>query len=258
MSSNRLDELFERKKEGILNVYFTAGHPTLESTGAIIKSLEKSGVDLIELGMPYSDPMADGPTIQDSSQKALANGMSVDKLFEQVAAVRETCQVPLLMMGYLNQMIQYGKEKFLAKAEKVGIDGLIIPDLPMNLYEKHYQDLFEKYNIRKTFLITPETSEERILKVSTLSKGFIYVVSKSSITGSSAEINADQKSYFKRIIDLKLPNPRLIGFGIHDKATYNVACQNANGAIIGSAFIRVLDRADDLDNAITTFIKSIR
>ena len=256
---NRLDALFARKEGGILNVYFTAGHPELESTPKIILALEKNGVDLIELGMPYSDPMADGPTIQDSSQKALANGMTVDRLFSQVAEVRKTSEVPLIVMGYLNQMIQYGKEKFLSRAAEVGIDGLIIPDLPMELFEKNYKEQFDKYSIRKTFLITPETSEERIKKISSLSKGFIYMVSKSSITGSSSEITDSQTSYFQRIKNLNLSNPKLIGFGIHDKSTYQTACENSNGAIIGSAFIRALENGQtDIENAVADFIRSIR
>lgn len=257
--ANRLDELFARKKEGILNVYFTAGHPRIDSTSEIILSLDKNGVDLVELGMPYSDPMADGPTIQDSSQKALANGMSLDVLFNQVSDVRKESQIPLIMMGYLNQMIQYGKEKFLKKASEVGIDGLIIPDLPMALYEKDYKDLFDQYNIRKTFLITPETSEDRIKKISALSAGFIYMVSKSSITGSASDISDQQKAYFQRIQEMNLPNPRLIGFGIHDKATYQTACANSNGAIIGSAFIRALESGrDDIVSTVSTFISNIR
>lgn len=257
--SNRLDELFANKKEGILNIYFTAGHPTLDSTASIIKALDKNGVDLVEIGIPYSDPMADGPTIQDSSQKALANGMTLDILFDQVKEVRETSQIPLIMMGYLNQMIQYGKDKFLSKASEVGVDGLIIPDLPMSLFEKDYKPLFDKYGIRKTFLITPETSEARIKRISSLSKGFIYMVSKSSITGSSSNISNDQEAYFQRINDLQLPNPKLIGFGIHDRATYETACQNSNGAIIGSAFIRSLEKGQkDIERSIEDFISSIR
>jgi len=257
--ANRLDELFARKSGGILNVYFTAGHPSLESTPEVILALEKSGVDLIELGMPYSDPMADGPTIQASSQKALANGMTVDKLFEQVVEVRQSSQIPLIMMGYLNQMIQYGKEKFLHRAAEAGIDGLIIPDLPMVLFERDYKNLFDQYSIRKTFLITPETSEDRIKKISRLSKGFVYMVSKSSITGSSTEISDGQKSYFKRIRDMQLPNPTLIGFGIHDKATYQTACDNSNGAIIGSAFIRALeDGENNIEAIVEKFVRSIR
>ena len=257
--SNRLDQLFASKKQGVLNVYFTAGHPTLDSVGDIIKALEKNGVDLIELGMPYSDPMADGPTIQNSSQLALANGMTLEHLFTQIEEVRKSCQTPLIMMGYLNQMIQYGKEKFLKRASGVGIDGLIIPDLPMNLYERNYKSLFDLYNIRKTFLITPETSDERIRKASSLSNGFIYMVSKSSITGSASDISDQQKAYFTRIQKMNLPNPRLIGFGIHDKATYDTACENSNGAIIGSAFIRALDNSsENIGETIQDFIKSIR
>ena len=256
---NRLDKLFSKKAEGILNVYFTAGHPKLDSTVEIIKALDKNGVDLVEIGMPYSDPMADGPTIQDSSQKALANGMTLDVLFDQVKELRETSQIPLIMMGYLNQMIQYGKEKFLNKAAEVGIDGLIIPDLPMTLYEKDYKQHFDANNIRKTFLITPETSEDRIKKISALSSGFIYMVSKSSITGSASNISDQQKAYFQRIQNMNLPNPRLIGFGIHDKATYLTACSNSNGAIIGSAFIRALEAGQNhIGDTVSKFIKSIR
>lgn len=256
---NRLDRLFEIKSGDILNVYFTAGFPRLDSTVEIIKTLEDSGVDLVELGMPYSDPMADGPTIQQSSDVALKNGMSLELIFSQVTEARKSCSIPIILMGYYNQLLQFGMEKFLTAAHDAGVDGLIIPDLPMFLFKKKYQAQFDAHNIRMTFLITPETSDERILEAASLSKGFIYVVSKSSITGGSKHISEEQVQYFERVKNLGINNPLLIGFGIHDRSTYETACKYSNGAIIGSAFIRHLEKSkDDLQNGITSFIQKIR
>lgn len=237
---NRLTDLFDRKQEGVLNIYFTAGHPTLDSTVTIIQELARQGADIIEIGMPYSDPMADGETIQKSSAIALSNGMSLSTLFDQIEEARKEVQIPLIVMGYYNQLIQYGLESFVKKASEVGIDGMIIPDLPMAIFEQDHQAFFEKYNLSHSFLITPQTSEERIRMADKLSSGFIYMVSQSSITGKTGDISDEQVAYFERVNAMELNNPRLIGFGIHDKATKERAFHYANGAIIGSAFIRAV------------------
>jgi len=255
---NRIVDLFERKKSEVLNVYFTAGYPQLNDTVSIIKLLDELGVDLIEIGMPYSDPLADGETIQSSGQVALKNGMSLAVLMQQIQTARESSSIPIIIMGYYNQMMQYGEERFLKAAHEAGVDGLIIPDLPMDVYEDRYSDLFDRYNLTMSFLITPETSDERVHQADGLSSGFLYVVSKSSITGSSSKISDRQKAYFNHINSLSLKTPRLIGFGIHNKATYDTACQYAQGAIIGSAFIRALNNDHELSTNITSFIRGIR
>ena len=255
---NRLDHLFATKKQDILNVYFTAGHPNLDDVANIILTLDESGVDLIELGMPYSDPMADGPTIQDSGNIALKNGMNVALLFEKVKAVREKTQIPLIMMGYFNQVMQFGEEKFFRMCAEVGVDGLILPDLPVYVFEEKYKALFEELELRISFLITPQTTEDRIRQIDDLTKGFIYMVSSSSITGAKSGISDEQMAYFNRINDMQLKNPRLIGFGISDHATYSTACQFSSGAIIGSAFIKTLDKATDIKASIKAFVEMVR
>ena len=255
---NRIKELFQNKNREILNVYFTAGHPELHDTVKVASALTEQGVDLIELGMPYSDPLADGLTIQQSSMKALKNGMTLEILFEQVASFRKEYETPLILMGYLNQVMQYGKEKFIAKCKEVGIDGLILPDLPMDIYQSEYQDLLNQNDIAISFLITPQTSDDRIRMADELSTGFIYVVSQSSITGKTGDINQTQQQYFNKIANMNLKSPRLIGFGIHDRSTYDVACANSNGAIIGSAFIRALEGDDSISTKVKSFISSIR
>lgn len=257
---NRLDQLFANKQSQVLNVYFTAGYPALEDTVTIITELAAAGVDLIEIGVPFSDPMADGETIQRSSMRALKNGMTLDLLFEQIAEVRKKVDVPLVLMGYLNQVMQYGDEKFLAACQRVGVDGLILPDLPVYEYEQHYKKLIDAVGLRTTFLITPNTSESRIHEISRLSDGFIYVVSSSSITGKSAGISDEQIAYFERINALELKNPTLIGFGISDAESFNTACHYANGAIIGSAFIRALGKEDGpgVAEVCREFVGSIR
>lgn len=252
--------MFNQKNKNILNIYFTAGFPGLEDTGRIIRTLSKAGVDLIEVGMPYSDPMADGPTIQKSGMKALKNGMTLDKLFEQLSEVKDEVETPLILMGYFNQMMQYGEEAFLKKCQEVGVAGLILPDLPLDVYENDYQQLFEKYSLDIVFLITPQTSEARIRRIDALSKGFIYMVSSASITGSSKEISLEQIAYFERINQMNLTNPRLIGFGISDHQSFSTACEYAKGAIIGSAFIRALDEEGtmSLEEKIMGFVEGIR
>jgi tryptophan synthase alpha chain len=241
---NRLTQLFKRKKSNILNVYFTAGYPKVSDTEGVIAALDKASVDLIELGMPYSDPLADGPTIQESGAKALENGMNLNLLFDQIQSARKITEIPLILMGYYNQVMQFGDDKFFEKCAEMGVDGLILPDLPLSVYEEKYQKRLADLNLKISFLITPQTPPDRIRKIDKLTTGFVYVVSSYAITGSTTGISDEQIAYFKRIEAMKLKNPRLIGFGISDKTTFDTACEHANGAIIGSAFIKALGRAD--------------
>ena len=255
---NRLNQLFRTRDRALLNVYFTAGFPTLESTVPIIRALDDAGADLIELGMPYSDPMADGETIQQSGMKALRNGMTVAKLFEQVREARRHTEIPLVLMGYYNQVMQYGVERFVREAKGAGVDGLILPDLPVAEYDEQLRELAEEHDLQVTFLITPQTSDERIAQVGKLSTGFVYVVSSASITGKSGEITAEQEAYFARINSLGLKQPKLIGFGISDAKSFRTACEYADGAIIGSAFIRAIEGQEDrLTEAVTEFVEGI-
>lgn len=247
---NRINQKLQ-EKENILSIYFSAGYPSLNDTAGIIEQLEKSGVDLIEIGLPFSDPLADGPTIQNSATEALKNGMSTQLLFEQLKDIRKTVKIPLIIMGYFNPIIQYGVEEFCQKCAEIGIDGLIVPDLPLEIYIDEYKALFEKYGLINVLLITPQTSEARIRLIDSVSEGFIYTVSSASVTGNSAGFGTSQEAYFKRIQDMKLKNPQLIGFGIHDKETFNKASEFAKGGIIGSAFIKHLtengvEKIDDL------------
>lgn len=241
-----------------LNVYFTAGFPTIESIPTIIESLEAAGADLIELGMPYSDPLADGPTIQNSSKIALENGLNLKILFEKIEEARKSTTIPIIMMGYFNQLLQYGIEDFLKIASENGVSGLIIPDLPMDIYEQEYQSLFQKYNLTISFLISPMTSDERIHQADRLSSAFIYVVSQSSITGKKGEISDQQKAYFNKIQKMNLQSPRLIGFGIHDKKSFDTACAYSDGAIVGSAFIRALAESKDVKRTTTSFVHALK
>jgi tryptophan synthase alpha chain len=237
---NSIQELFQKKDKNYLSIYFTCGYPKLDDTTKVILALEKSGVDFIEVGLPYSDPLADGPTIQESSQKALENGINLDIIFEQLLTIKETNKTPLVLMGYLNQLLKYGEDKFCQKVVDCGIDTVIIPDLPMVEFERHYQQLFEKHGITNVFLITPHTSEDRIKKIDSYSKAFIYVVASASITGVKGDISNQQVEYFERIKAMNLKSKLIIGFGISDKETFTTACNYANGAIIGSAFIKNL------------------
>ncbi len=246
-----------KKGKSVLNIYFTAGHPTLESTEVIIKALADSHVDLIELGMPYSDPLADGPTIQKSSEVALKNGQTIHNIFQNVKNVRATHNIPIILMGYFNQMLQYGVEKFLSEAHQSSIQGLIIPDMPMEIYERDYQFLFEKHHMEISFLVTPMTSEARIRQADKLSSAFLYIVSQSSITGKSGGISEEQLAYFNKIKSMNLQSPSLIGFGIHDKATLDIANQYSHGAIVGSAFIRTLEDNKDYASSISTFMNDL-
>lgn len=255
---NRLTRLFKEKKENLLNVYFTAGFPQLESTGLVLKTLESAGADIVEIGMPYSDPMADGPTIQASNTVALKNGMSIRKLLEQVEAARTEVDLPIILMGYLNPVMQFGVERFCQEAARVGVDGLILPDLPLHDYEELYRPVFEKHNLSVIFLITPQTSEERIRKIDALTNSFIYMVSSASTTGN--QVGGDQKQiqYFERIRNMGLKNPKLIGFGISDRASFELACRYAEGAIIGSAFIKMIQDQDNLQERIRQYIRQVK
>ena len=254
---NRIDQAFIDKKDRLLNVYFTAGYPNLEDTLSIAKALDEGGADLIEIGLPFSDPVADGPTIQASSTVALENGMTLNKLFDQLATLREHVKLPVLLMGYINPVLQYGFEAFCAKCAEVGIDGLILPDLPMYEYEEMYQSVLEKYGLYNVFLITPQTSEERIQKIDSLSKGFIYMVSSASTTGAKSGISTEQISYFQKINSMGLKNKRLIGFGISDNESFSKACEFADGAIIGSAFIKLLEGNSSSEN-IKNYIQQVK
>ena len=258
MKVNSIREKISQARGKALNVYFTAGYPTLDSIPTIISSLENAGVDLIELGMPYSDPLADGETIQNSSKIALDNGLNLKILFEQIEAARKSTSIPIIMMGYLNQVLQYGVEDFLKLASDNGVSGMIIPDLPMDIYEKEYQTLFKKYNLTISFLISPMTSDERIRQADRLSSAFIYVVSQSSITGKKGDISEQQKAYFNRIQSMELNSPRLIGFGIHDHKSFETACEYSDGAIVGSAYIRALADTKDIAATTNSFIHSIK
>ena len=237
---NRINKVFNKKKN-LLSIYFTAGFPDINDTLKIIKELDKSQVDMIEIGLPFSDPLADGPTIQKSSEKALSNGMTTNLLFDQLKDLRKISDIPVVIMGYFNPILQYGIEKFCSNCKDVGIDGLIIPDLPADIFKKNYKIVFEKYKLNMMFLITPQTSNERINLIDDLSKGFIYMVSSYSVTGAKDSFDKYQIEYFKRIKKLNLSNPLLIGFGISNKKTFQAACQNSNGAIIGSAYIKYIE-----------------
>ena len=237
---NRINKVFNKKKN-LLSIYFTAGFPDINDTLKIIKELDKSKVDIIEIGLPFSDPLADGPTIQKSSEKALSNGMTTNLLFDQLKDLRKISDIPAVIMGYFNPILQYGIEKFCSNCKDVGIDGLIIPDLPADIFKKNYKIIFEKYKLNMMFLITPQTSNDRINLIDDLSKGLIYMVSSYSVTGAKDSFDKYQIEYFKRIKKMNLSNPLLIGFGISNKKTFQSACQNSNGAIIGSAYIKYIE-----------------
>jgi tryptophan synthase alpha chain len=256
---NRIVELFKKQPSGNLNVYFTAGYPKLHDTLRVLFALQESGTDIVEIGMPYSDPVADGETIQQSNQQSLENGMTVRLLFDQLEGMRSKgITVPVLLMGYINPVIQFGIENFCKKCAEVGVDGLILPDMPMAVYLDEYKPIFDNYGLLNIFLVSPQTAESRIRQIDKNSEGFIYTVSSSSVTGSQTGVNEGMETYFERINSMDLRNPRLIGFGISDKATFDKACLYAHGAIIGSAFIRILHTSNDLEKDINTFIGSIK
>jgi tryptophan synthase alpha chain len=252
---NRIPDKFKNNKK-LLSIYFTAGYPKLDDTVEILQQLEKNGVDMVEIGLPFSDPLADGPTIQASSQKALENGMTTEILFQQLKDVRKTVSIPLIIMGYFNPILQFGVENFCEKCAEIGIDGLILPDLPLAEYEEHYSEIFKKYGLLNIFLITPQTSEERILQIDAASEGFIYMVSSASVTGNSSGFGAETERYFERVAALQLKNPQIVGFGINNSETFQQATKYAKGAIIGSAFIKMLT-SNGL-KGIQNFIASIR
>ncbi|MFN3138986.1 MAG: tryptophan synthase subunit alpha [Allomuricauda sp.] len=252
---NRIKQKLQEDKK-ILSIYFSAGYPKLNDTVKIIEDLEKNGVDLIEIGLPFSDPLADGPTIQESSTAALKNGMHTALLFEQLKDIRKTVSIPLIIMGYFNPVLQYGVEAFCAQCEKIGIDGLILPDLPLDVYKEEYEAIFKKHGLINVFLITPQTSEERIRAIDDASEGFIYMVSSASTTGAKQGFGSEQSDYFDRIAQMDLKNPQIVGFGISNAETFQQATQKAKGAIIGSAFIKHLTK-NGVDT-IGDFVKQIR
>jgi len=254
---NKTKPYIENRK-GILSIYFTAEYPTKGSTREMIRSLAQSGADMIEIGIPFSDPLADGPVIQKSSKQALDNGFQLDNLFNDIEAVYREIEIPLVLMGYFNTVLAYGMEKFLKKCEAVEIDTLILPDLPPEVYEKNHAKLFEKYGVSPVFLITPQTPEERMAYINNLSKAFIYAVSDNSITGARSGFSAEQVEYFKRISKFPFQVPVIIGFGISDKQTYTEACKYAHGVIIGSAFIKAISNAENLKQSVQQFIQTIK
>ena len=255
---NRINQLFATKSSNILSIYFCAGHPTLEGTADTIKTLEKQGVDMIEVGIPFSDPMADGPVIQDAATKALRNGMTLKKLFSQLEGIRENVKMPLILMGYLNPIMQFGFEAFCQRCTEVGIDGVIIPDLPFKDYLEEYKPVADKYDIRIIMLITPETSDERIRFIDDNTDGFIYMVSSASTTGAQKEFGDQKQAYFSRIKSMNLQHPCMIGFGISNKQTLEAAQANAAGAIIGSKFVKLFEETQDAGKAIEALKEALR
>lgn len=255
MAMNRIQQKLTEDKK-LLSIYFTAGYPSLNDTTTVLAELEKNGVDMVEIGLPFSDPLADGPTIQASSTQALHNGMTTQILFDQLKDIRKTVSIPLIIMGYFNPMLQYGIEAFCAKCAEIGIDGLIIPDLPVDEYQKHYQQIFQKHGLTNVFLITPQTSEKRIRYIDSISEGFIYMVSSAGTTGAKSSFGDTQASYFERIDRMQLSTPQIVGFGISNAETFNQATHSAKGAIIGSAFIKHLTQYGV--DSIGEFIHTIR
>ena len=253
--SKSISELFNTDKK-LVSIYFTAGFPQLHDTVEIIENLEKSGVNLIEIGLPFSDPLADGPTIQESSTKALRNGMTTELLFEQLSDIRQRVNIPLIIMGYFNPVMQYGVEAFCQKCEDIGIDALILPDLPLREYQLHYKEIFNRHGLDLIYLITPQTPEERIRAIDEMSNSFIYMVSSSSTTGAKAGFSEENQGYFKRIADMKLKNPTLVGFGISDKNSFDQATAHSQGAIIGSAFIKHIE-TQGIDQ-ISSFVQNLK
>lgn len=251
---NRIQNTIKQDKK-ILSIYFSAGFPNLNDTKSLIENLAKNNVDMIEIGLPFSDPLADGPTIQASSTQALKNGMTTEILFDQIKDIRKTVEIPLIIMGYFNPILQFGVENFLKKCQETGIDGLIIPDLPLEIYLSEYKELFENFDIAMIFLITPQTSEERIRQIDANSNAFIYIVSSSSVTGSRDSFDTNQLNYFERIAAMNLKNPQIIGFGISNKTTFQQATKHQKGAIIGSSFIQFI--SNNPISSISNFIQNI-
>ncbi|GAA5038450.1 tryptophan synthase alpha chain [Marivirga lumbricoides] len=254
---NRIENVFQDKNKEKLTIYFTAGYPRLNDTTTILQALDEADVDIIEIGIPYSDPLADGPTIQETSMKALANGMNIQKLFEQLKDLRTITQKPVFLMGYCNNVLKYGTEAFCQKCEEVGVDGLILPDMPMNEYQIQFKPYFEKYNLKNVFLITPKTSEERIRTIDDQNGGFIYMVSSSATTGGSWEDSPERLAYLQRIKSMNLTTPQMVGFGIADYSALQLVNQYTDGAIVGSAFLRNLN-PENLQSSIKQFVENIR
>ena len=255
---NRITNLFETKKAGILSVYFTAGYPQLNDTTTILRELESKGVNMVEVGIPFSDPMADGPVIQEASTVALRNGMSLRLLFQQLKEIRQTVQIPIILMGYLNPIMQYGFEAFCQSCAEVGVDGMIIPDLPYADYIADYKAIADRYDLKMIMLITPETSEERIRLIDAHTSGFIYMVSSAATTGAQQSFNEQKQAYFRRINSMNLRNPRLVGFGISNKATFEAAAANSSGAIIGSKFVQLLKSEPTIAGAVDQLLAALK
>lgn len=255
---NRITHLFQTKKDGILSIYFTAGYPHLDDTVAILKELEAKGINMVEVGIPFSDPMADGPVIQEAATTALRNGMSLRLLFKQLSGIRNAVKIPIILMGYLNPIMQYGFERFCQSCAEVGVDGMIIPDLPYADYVADYKDIADQYDLKVIMLITPETSEDRIRLIDAHTSGFIYMVSSAAITGAQKSFNEQKQAYFRRINGMHLTNPRLVGFGISNKATYEAAVANASGAIIGSKFVQLLGSEPTPAQAIDKLLDALK
>lgn len=256
---NRINQLFNEKKTPVLSLYFCAGTPTLEGTAEVIRTLEKKGIDMIEIGIPFSDPMADGPVIQDAATKALRNGMTLKRLMNQLRDIRKDVQIPLIFMGYLNPIMQYGFERFCQDCQTYGIDGVIIPDLPFKDYQLEYRPIAEKYGVKVIMLITPETSEERIRQIDQHTDGFIYMVSSAAITGAQKDFNEQKRAYFRRIEAMNLQHPRMIGFGISNRQTYEAAASHAAGCIIGSKFVTLLEEEHgDAGKAVDRLLEALK
>jgi tryptophan synthase alpha chain len=252
---SRIEHLFKKKNKAVVSVYCTAGYPSVDSTMPLLRALQDAGADMIELGMPYSDPLADGPVIQQSSAAALAQGMTINLLFEQLVGFRNEIHIPVLLMGYVNPVMQFGFDTFCARAASLGIDGLVLPDLPMHEFENEYGTIIKNHGLDFIFLVTPETSEERVHKLDSLSTGFLYAVSSSATTGRKISMS-DQSDYFKRLQDMHLKNPVLVGFGVSDRQSFLAASQYSQGAIIGTAYIRAISHAADLGQATKTFLEA--
>lgn len=255
---NRINHLFNNNKKDLLSIYFCAGAPTLDGTADVIRTLEKHGVDMIEIGIPFSDPMADGLVIQNAATQALHNGMSLKLIFEQLRNIRRNVKIPLILMGYLNPIMQFGFENFCRKCTESGIDGVIIPDLPFKDYQERYRIIAQRHNVKVIMLITPETSEERVREIDKYTDGFIYMVSSAATTGAQQDFNEQKRAYFKKIEDMHLNNPLMVGFGISNKATFQAACEHAAGAIIGSRFVTLLEEEQDAEKAILRLKEALK
>lgn len=255
---NRINQLFNSKQKDLLSIYFCAGNPTLDTTAHVIRTLEKQGVNMIEIGIPFSDPMADGIVIQNAATQALRNGMSLKILFEQLRDIRQDVKIPLILMGYLNPIMQFGFENFCQQCAACGIDGVIIPDLPFRDYQEHYRPIAERYEVKVIMLITPETSEERVREIDAHTDGFIYMVSSAATTGAQQNFNDDKRAYFRKIKEMNLNNPLMVGFGISNKSTFEAACEYASGAIIGSRFVSLLEEEKDPEKAILQLKEALK